>query len=205
MDMTTEASGDRGSIGPLPSPPTPGGLFGGGGALGRAALVGAFLLGACGGAGGDAEAGADTAVDVQAADTAAAAPSGQETTGLLHPDEASEEQLRAVEGLPDSVATALLEGRPFADVVALDRALSAHMDSASRQELYRRVWIPIDLNEASDEAILLIPGVGDRMLGEFKEYRPYRAMAEFRREIGKYVDDDEVARLEMYVALGGGT
>jgi hypothetical protein len=39
------------------------------------------------------------------------------------------------------------------------------------------------------------------MLGEFKEYRPYKAMAQFRREIGKYVDDKEVARLERYVTI----
>jgi hypothetical protein len=39
------------------------------------------------------------------------------------------------------------------------------------------------------------------MLREFKEYRPYQALAQFRREMGKYVDDDEVARLERYVAI----
>ncbi len=55
------------------------------------------------------------------------------------------------------------------------------------------------LNTASDAEILLIPGLGNRMLGEFKEYRPYKALVQFRREIGKYVDDKEVARLEQYV------
>ena len=39
------------------------------------------------------------------------------------------------------------------------------------------------------------------MLHEFEEYRPYRAMAEFRREIGKYVDDDELERLARYVEV----
>ncbi len=39
------------------------------------------------------------------------------------------------------------------------------------------------------------------MLHEFKEYRPYKAMPQFRREIGKYVDAKEVARLEMYVKI----
>ena len=63
------------------------------------------------------------------------------------------------------------------------------------------VFVPVSLNRGSDEAILSIPGVGPRMLGEFKEYRPYRALDEFRREIGKYVDDSEVARLERYVVL----
>ena len=52
-----------------------------------------------------------------------------------------------------------------------------------------------------DDDILSIPGVGRRMLHEFKEYRPYRGIEQFRREIGKYVDDREVARLERYVTI----
>jgi hypothetical protein len=39
------------------------------------------------------------------------------------------------------------------------------------------------------------------MLREFKEYRPYKNIEQFRREIGKYVDKKEVARLERYVAV----
>ena len=37
------------------------------------------------------------------------------------------------------------------------------------------------------------------MVHEFEEYRPYRVMAQFRREIGKYVDQNELARLGKYV------
>jgi hypothetical protein len=48
---------------------------------------------------------------------------------------------------------------------------------------------------------MLIPGVGEQMQHEFEEYRPYDNIARFRREIGKYVDDAEVARLERYVAI----
>jgi hypothetical protein len=39
------------------------------------------------------------------------------------------------------------------------------------------------------------------MLREFKEYRPYKAIEQFRREMGKYVDEAEVARLERYVVV----
>ena len=52
-----------------------------------------------------------------------------------------------------------------------------------------------------EEEILAIPGVGKRMAHEFEEYRPYSSMEQFRREIGKYVDDGEVARLERYVEI----
>jgi DNA uptake protein ComE-like DNA-binding protein len=69
----------------------------------------------------------------------------------------------------------------------------------ARLEQY--VFVPVGLNSASDEDILTIPGLGPRMLREFREYRPYTNIEQFRREIGKYVDDGEVARLERYVVV----
>ena len=39
------------------------------------------------------------------------------------------------------------------------------------------------------------------MLHEFKEYRPYTYIEQFRREIGKYVDETEVARMERFVTI----
>ena len=61
--------------------------------------------------------------------------------------------------------------------------------------------VPININTATDAQILAIPGVGPRMLREFKEYRPYTSIGQFRREIGKYVDKAEVARLEQYIVI----
>jgi DNA uptake protein ComE-like DNA-binding protein len=61
--------------------------------------------------------------------------------------------------------------------------------------------VPININTATDAEILRIPGVGQRMLREFKEYRPWTSIAQFRREIGKYVDKAEVARLEKYIVI----
>ena len=64
-----------------------------------------------------------------------------------------------------------------------------------------RIFVPVDLNNATREDIALIPGMTDRMIGEFLEYRPYADMAEFDREIGKYVDEAEVARFHDYVTI----
>jgi DNA uptake protein ComE-like DNA-binding protein len=61
--------------------------------------------------------------------------------------------------------------------------------------------VPININSATDAEILRIPGVGPRMVREFKEYRPYNSIEQFRREIGKYVDKAEVARLEKYIVI----
>ena len=43
--------------------------------------------------------------------------------------------------------------------------------------------------------------MGPRLLHEFKEYRPYDSIEQFRREIGKYVSEEEVSRLERFVTL----
>ncbi len=46
---------------------------------------------------------------------------------------------------------------------------------------------------------MTIPDVGDRMSHEFDEYRPYVSIQQFRQEIGKYVDANQVAAYEAYV------
>ena len=119
---------------------------------------------------------------------------------LVNPNEAGESELRAL-GLDSATVAAVTAGRPYASMVSLDQSLAERMDSTARADLYGRMFIPIDLNTAPRDEILLIPGVGARMAHEFEEYRPYRGIEQFRREIGKYVDEDEVARLERYVAI----
>ncbi len=57
----------------------------------------------------------------------------------------------------------------------------------------------LNLNTATREQFLTIPNVGDRMVREFMEYRPYRSILQFRREIGKYVSQEQVAEYEKYV------
>jgi DNA uptake protein ComE-like DNA-binding protein len=119
--------------------------------------------------------------------------------GLLDPNRATREELLALPGLDAALADQIVAGRPWLDMTKLDAALAGKLNEQQREALYRRLWAPLNLNTASKEEILLIPGVGDRMLHEFEEYRPYPALARFDREIAKYVDDAELARLAQYV------
>ena len=135
-------------------------------------------------------------------DVAAAGADQPATGALLDPNTATREQLVAVPGMTPAAADALIAGRPYANMTAVDAALAkAQIDSTTRRTVYGRVFRPIDLNTATGPEILLIPGVGPRLRHEFEEYRPYRGIERFRREIGKYVDQAEVARLEKYVAV----
>ena len=75
------------------------------------------------------------------------------------------------------------------------------MDDEEVARLEQYIFVPLGLNSATADDLMTIPGMTPKMVREFEEYRPYTSMEQFRREIGKYVDDDEVARLESYVTL----
>lgn len=57
----------------------------------------------------------------------------------------------------------------------------------------------INLNTGTEEEFLAIPGVGEEMVHEFEEYHPYVSISQFRKEIGKYVDEETVAGYEQYL------
>lgn len=58
----------------------------------------------------------------------------------------------------------------------------------------------LNVNTASkDELLKTIPGMGNKMVHEFEEYRPYKSIQQFRREIGKYVKAEQVAEYEKYI------
>jgi len=120
-------------------------------------------------------------------------------TGLVEPNLAGEKELLALPHLNAALVKGIMERRPFLNMTELNTFLGQSLSQQQRTELYGRMFIHLNLNTASKEEILLIPGVGNRMLHEFEEYRPYKALAQFHREIDKYVDDKELARLEQYV------
>ena len=120
---------------------------------------------------------------------------------VLNPNRASVEQLLALTQLDSAVVEGIVERRPFIGMETFDAYLDSTLTDSVQAELYVNLFLPINLNTASDAEMKLVPGVGKRMAHEFEEYRPYKSMAQWRREIGKYVDDDELARMERYVFL----
>ena len=124
--------------------------------------------------------------------------------GLIEPNVAADSTLRTLPYMTDAIVQAIKDARPILSVVTLDSLLAANsVTKPQRDSLYRRMWIHVDLNRGTDAEFLLIPGAGRRMLGEFKEYRPWTSFAQFSREIGKYVRNTpgEVERLEQYMFI----
>ena len=121
--------------------------------------------------------------------------------GLVNANTASEESLKALAGLSDEHVATILANRPYEKFGDLNTELAESLSAEELEELYGKLFVPMKLNSELQADFQLIPGVGRKMAHEFDEYRPYTDMEQFRREIGKYVDEDEVARLEQYVVI----
>ena len=160
-----------------------------------ALVVMPLLSAACAGGG-------DTAESEPAAEGIEAMGSmggGDAMAALSNPNLATEDELTAIPGMTAEAAAAVVDGRPYLRTADLHAVLAGAIGEEAAARAYTALWLPINLNDVTNGEILLIPGVGDRMAHEFEEYRPYVDMSEFRMEIGKYVDEEEVERLARYV------
>ena len=93
------------------------------------------------------------------------------------------------------------EYRPWISMAQFDKEIGKYVDAAEVNRLKQYVFIPIDLNTATDDQFKTIPNLAGNMLREFKEYRPWKTKAQFDKEIGKYVGEKETARLWRFMII----
>jgi len=114
---------------------------------------------------------------------------------------ATREEILLIPGIANRMAHEFEEYRPWKTWAQFDKEIGKYVGKEETERLKQYVFIPINLNTATDEDILSIPGAGQRMVREFKEYRPWKTKAQFDKEIGKYVGPKETARLWRYVTI----
>jgi DNA uptake protein ComE-like DNA-binding protein len=111
------------------------------------------------------------------------------------------EEILLIPGAGNRMVREFAEYRPWKTWAQFDKEISKYVGQPETDRLKQYVFIPVNLNTASDEDILSIPGAGARMVREFKEYRPWKTKEQFDKEIGKYVGAKETARLWRYVVI----
>ncbi len=114
---------------------------------------------------------------------------------------ATEAEMLLIPGVGARMAHEFDEYRPWVSFAQFDKEIGKYVDEAEVARLKQYCFIPLDLNTATEAEFMTIPGVGKRMAHEFEEYRPWTSQAQFEKEIGKYVDEREVARLWRYVVI----
>jgi DNA uptake protein ComE-like DNA-binding protein len=126
--------------------------------------------------------------------------SSEDGAALVHPNTAAEPALAELPHLAPRIVKAILASRPFDGMMSLDAFLTEQgLTRQQLTELYEHLFIPIDVNSASDRELLMIPGMGNRLLAALKEGRPYAGLEQFRRAMRPLVDDEQLARLEQYL------
>ena len=122
--------------------------------------------------------------------------------GVVDANTISEAELVKLPAVSPAIAKALIAARPFDNITALNTfLLGQKLTQDQANALDRNIFVNINLNTATAAEIMLIPGAGKRMAHEFEEYRPWKSYAQFDKEIGKYVDAKEVARLAQYTFI----
>jgi len=122
--------------------------------------------------------------------------------GVADANTISEADLTKLPGMTPAIAKTLVAARPFDSITSLNTfLLGQKLTQEQANALYRNIFVNVNLNTATAAEIMLIPGAGKRMAHEFEEYRPWRSYAQFEKEIGKYVDAREVARLAQYTFI----
>jgi len=125
------------------------------------------------------------------------------TAPLINPNTATKAQLAAIPGMTEARVQAVLAGRPFATPTALHAAIGKGMTDEERFNVYSAMFVKVNLNTANLADFELVPSTMPpaRLAHEFEEYRPYKAMADFSREMKKYLSEKEVAFLERFVTI----
>jgi DNA uptake protein ComE-like DNA-binding protein len=106
-----------------------------------------------------------------------------------------------IPGAGARMAREFAEYRPWKTWPQFDKEIGKYVGQQETDRFKQYMFIPIDLNTASDDDLLTIPGAGPRMVREFKEYRPWKSREQFDKEIGKYVGPKETARFWRYVVI----
>jgi DNA uptake protein ComE-like DNA-binding protein len=113
----------------------------------------------------------------------------------------SSPEIELIPGAGRRMAHEFAEYRPWKAWAQFDKEIGKYVDKAEVERLKQYVFIPLKLNTATEADFMTIPGVGKRMAHELEEYRPWKSQEQFQKEIGKYVDAKEVARLWRFVTI----
>ena len=92
-----------------------------------------------------------------------------------------------------------VEYRPWKTFAQFDKEIGKYVGQEATDKLKQYVFIPLNVNTASDQDLLTIPGMTPAMLARIKQGRPWSSKEQFEQQISKGADPKEAARLSRFL------
>jgi hypothetical protein len=121
---------------------------------------------------------------------------------LLEPNVTHDSLMLRLPHLTPVLVTTLREARPILGPIPLNSILTAgSLTPKQRDDLYRLMFVHVDVNRGSDAELMLIPGMTAAKVGTIKAGRPWKSFDGFRTELAKSGGAEEAARIEQYLFI----
>jgi predicted DNA-binding helix-hairpin-helix protein len=111
----------------------------------------------------------------------------------------TDDELRLVRGMGARMLLEFRENRPFASLATFSQEVAKYLAPKDVAQLSQYLFVPLDVNAASDEDLRTIPGMTPKLLASIKQHRPYPNAAAFTKTIRKTVPAKEAARITAFI------
>jgi len=111
----------------------------------------------------------------------------------------TDEELRLVPGMGAHLLVDFRENRPFGSLASLSQEIGKYLPPKDAARLAQYVFVPLDVNTASDDDLRTIPGMTPKLLAAIKQHRPYQDLGAFTKAIRKVVSAKETSRISTFV------
>lgn len=111
----------------------------------------------------------------------------------------TDEEWRLVPGIGAHMLTEFKANRPFGSLAAFAHEIGKYLPAKDAAQLTQYVFVPLDVNAASDDDLRTIPGMTPKVLTAITRHRPYRDLPTFTKVIRKTVPAKEAARLSLFL------
>ena len=111
------------------------------------------------------------------------------------------EEILLIPGAGTRMAREFDEYRPWRTWAQFDREISKYVGQEATDKLKQFVFIPLNVNTASDADLMTIPGATAATVAQIKQARPVSSKEQFATQVGRTAGAKEAARLWRFFVL----
>lgn len=119
----------------------------------------------------------------------------------INANASSDDEMRLVPGMGARLLLEVRESRPFSSLASLSNDIGKYLPPADVANLAQYLFIPLDVNSASEHDLATIPGMKPKVIKTLMQRRPYQDSAAVFKALRKHVAAKEAARLITFLRI----